>query len=236
MRLVGYTRVSTAGQLDNTSLEDQKTRILSYGVAMGHEVVECFEEVFSGKNASDRPEFQKAIALLRSGEADGLIVAKLDRLGRNVRDILSFVDEVIAPLGKSLIILDLQIDTSTPAGRMVLTMLGAMCEMERSIIRERVERGRQVKADKGGYAFGAPPIGKKAVDGELVPDEMEQATIALIHRHRRSGKSPQAIADYLNAQGVPTKRGGYWHHSTVRKVLRSIGVMGQRGGSIKRDR
>jgi site-specific DNA recombinase len=219
MKLVGYTRVSTVDQADNTSLEDQRTKILSYGVAMGHEVVKCFEEVASGKQTGNRPEFQSAIGLLTSGEADGLIVAKLDRLGRNVRDILTFVDEVIAPLNKSLIILDLQIDTSTPAGRMVLTMMGAMAEMERAIIRERVERGRQAKADRGGYAFGAPPIGMKAVDGELVEDEREQETIALIQRHRKSGKSPQKIADFLNAQSIPTKRGGTWHHSTVRKVL-----------------
>ena len=219
MKLVGYTRVSTVDQADNTSLEDQKTRILSYGVAMGHEVVQCFSEVASGKQTGNRPEFQAAIALLKTGEADGLIVAKLDRLGRNVRDILQFVDEVINPLGKSLVILDLQIDTSTPAGRMVLTMMGAMAEMERAVIRERVERGRQAKADRGGYAFGAPPIGQKAVDGELVPDDVEQETIALIHRHRKSGKSPQKIADFLNAQRIPTKRGGVWHHSTVRKVL-----------------
>jgi site-specific DNA recombinase len=219
MKLVGYTRVSTVDQADNTSLEDQRTKILSYGVAMGHEVVKCFEEVASGKQTGNRPEFQSAIGLLTSGDADGLIVAKLDRLGRNVRDILTFVDEVIAPLNKSLIILDLQIDTSTPPGRMVLTMMGAMAEMERAIIRERVERGRQAKADRGGYAFGAPPIGMKAVDGELVEDEREQETIALIQRHRKSGKSPQKIADFLNAQSIPTKRGGVWHHSTVRKVL-----------------
>ena len=219
MRLVGYTRVSTIDQADNTSLEGQRTRILSYGIAMGHEVVKCFEEVASGKQTGNRPEYQKAIAMLTSGEADGLIVAKLDRLGRNVTDLLMFVDEIIAPTGKSLVILDLQIDTSTPAGRMVLTMMGAMAEWERAIIRERVERGRQAKADKGGYAFGAPPIGQKAVDGELVPDEAEQEMIALIHRHRRSGKSPQKIADFLNAQSIPTKRGGTWHHSTVRKVL-----------------
>lgn len=219
MRLVGYTRVSTIEQVDNTSLEDQRNRILSYGVAMGHEVVECFSETASGKNASNRPEFQKAVAMLATGKADGLIVVKLDRLGRNVRDILQFVDEVIAPMEKSLVILDLLIDTSTPAGRMVLTMMGAMAEMERAVIRERVERGRQAKHDRGGYAFGAPPIGMKAFDGELVLDDLEQQTIALIHRHRKSGKSPQKIADYLNAQSIPTKRGGVWHHSTVRKVL-----------------
>jgi site-specific DNA recombinase len=219
MRLVGYTRVSTADQANNTSLEDQRTRILSYGIAMGHEVVQCFSEVRSGKDTGNRPEFQRAIGMLKSGEADGLIVTKIDRLGRNVSDLLKLVDEVIAPLGKSLVILESQIDTSSPQGRMVLTMIAAMAEMERSVIRERVERGRKAKADKGGYAFGAPPIGKKAVDGELVLDDVEQETIALIQRHRKSGKSPQKIADFLNAQSIPTKRGGTWHHSTVRKVL-----------------
>ena len=219
MRLVGYTRVSTADQANNTSLEDQRTRILSYGVAMGHEVVQCFSEVRSGKDTGNRPEFQRAIGMLKSGEADGLIVTKIDRLGRNVADLLKLVDEVIAPLGKSLVILESQIDTSSPQGRMVLTMIAAMAEMERSVIRERVERGRKAKADRGGYAFGAPRIGQKAVDGELVPDEAEQETIALIQRHRRSGKSHQKIADFLNAQSIPTKRGGIWHHSTVRKVL-----------------
>lgn len=78
---------------------------------------------------------------------------------------------------------------------------------------------RQAKAERGGYAFGAPPIAHKAVDGELVTDEAEQETIALIQRHRKSGKSPQKIADFLNAQRIPTKRGGTWHHSTIRKVL-----------------
>jgi DNA invertase Pin-like site-specific DNA recombinase len=60
-----------------------------------------------------RPEFQTAIALLKSGQADGIIAAKLDRLGRNTRDILELVKDVLTPLGKSMIVLDLGIDTST---------------------------------------------------------------------------------------------------------------------------
>jgi DNA invertase Pin-like site-specific DNA recombinase len=224
MRLVSYARVSTVDQRDNTSLDDQQKRIESYAFAMGHEIVSSFKEAISGKRADNRPEFQKAIALLKSGEADGLIVAKLDRLGRNVRDILTLVDDVLKPSDKALILLDLAIDTSTPAGRMVLTMMAALAEMERSLIRERVERGRAVKHEAGGYAYGAPRFGQKAENKELVTDEPEQEIIEIIRRHRRSGKSPQAIADYLTANNYPTKRGGRWQHTTVRGIIKRLQI------------
>ena len=224
MRLVSYARVSTAEQRDNTSLDDQQKRIESYAFAMGHEIVSSFKEAISGKRADNRPEFQKAIALLKSGEADGLIVAKLDRLGRNVRDILTLVDDVLKPSDKALILLDLAIDTSTPAGRMVLTMMAALAEMERSLIRERVERGRAVKHKAGGYAYGAPQFGQKAENKELVADESEQAAIEVIRRHRRSGKSPQATADFLNTGNYPTKRGGKWQHTTVRSIINRLQI------------
>ena len=224
MKLVGYTRVSTVDQRDNTSLDDQKAKIESYAFAMGHEVVLHFKESLSGKRADNRPELQKAISMLQSGEADGLIVAKLDRLGRNVRDILTLVDDVLKPLDKALILLDLAIDTSTPAGRMVLTMMAALAEMERSLIRERVERGRAVKHEAGGYAYGAPQFGQKAENKELVADESEQAVIEVIRRHRRSGKSPQAIADFLNDGNYSTKRGGSWQHTTVRGIIKRLQI------------
>lgn len=222
MRIIGYIRVSTAGQEDNTSLQGQKERVLSYGQYKGHDLIELIEEVGSGKSADTRPEFQRALQMLRDGTADGLVVCKLDRLGRNVRDILQLVDEVFQPLDKALMILDSELDTSTPTGRMMLTMLSAMAEMERGLITERTQGGRKAKAKAGGYAFGSPEFGKQSVEGELVPNDTEQATIEIIRKHRRAGKSPYAIADYLNAQSIPSKRGGIWYHTTVRGVLKRI--------------
>lgn len=222
MRLVGYVRVSSQSQAENTSIEEQKRKLLSYCDAMGHEMVAIFEEVGSGSKMQNRPEFQNAIALLKSGEADGIIAAKLDRLGRNTRDILGLVEDVLNPLGKSMIVLDLGVDTSTPVGAMVLTVLAAMAEMERKIINERTQGGRKAKASQGGYAYGSPQFGQKASDGSLIPDESEQQIIEIIRRHRRSGKSPQAIADYLNANGYPTKRGGIWQHTTVRNIIKRL--------------
>jgi site-specific DNA recombinase len=219
MRLVGYARVSSTSQAENTSLDEQKNRLMSYAQAMGHELVHTFTEVGSGSKMDTRPEFQSAIEMMKAGQADGIIAIKLDRIGRNTRDILGLVEDTLQPLKKALVVLDLGVDTSTPVGGMVLTVLAAMAEMERKIINERTKAGREAKAAKGGFAYGSPEFGKKAVAGELVEDEAEQAAIEIIRKHRRAGKSPYKIADYLNAQGIPSKRGGQWHHTTVRKVL-----------------
>lgn len=218
MKLVGYCRVSTEGQEDNTSLESQRERIEAYCKAFGHELAYLFVEVGSGKNTTNRPQFQQAMAMV-ANEADGIVSLKLDRIARNCRDVLALVEDVLQPKNKALVLLDLNVDTSTPTGKMILTMMAAVAELERAQINERTQGGRKAKSGKGGYAYGAPKFGTTAQDGELVSDGAEQEVIALIKRHRRSGKSYGKIAEYLNSQGIASKRGGQWQAMTVKRVL-----------------
>jgi hypothetical protein len=85
---------------------------------------------------------------------------------------------------------------------------------------EKLNRGRQEKASRGGYAgYGSPAFGQVAIDGELVEDSQEQQVIDLIRRHHKSGKSLQQIADWLNQQGYRTKRGQEWKRISVKRVL-----------------
>jgi hypothetical protein len=85
---------------------------------------------------------------------------------------------------------------------------------------ERLEQGRQAKADSGGYAgYGSPAFGQRSIDGELIADPTESQTIELIRRHHKSGKSLQKIADWLNQQGYTTKRGQAWQRISVKRVL-----------------
>lgn len=85
---------------------------------------------------------------------------------------------------------------------------------------ERLERGRQIKAQNGGYAgYGSPAFGQESVNGELVENEKEQEVIELIRRHHKSGKSLQQIADWLNQQGYTTKRGSEWKRISIKRVL-----------------
>ncbi|MGB2925428.1 MAG: recombinase family protein [Limnothrix sp.] len=221
MKLVGYVRVSSESQADNTSLAEQKKKIEAYCYAFGHELAGMFTEVGSGKQAGDRPQFQSALDMVRD-EADGIIAAKLDRLARNTRDVLELVDDVLQPNGKALILLDLQVDTTTPQGYMILTVMSAVAKLERDIINERTQGGRRAKAENGGYAFGSPRFGQDAVDGELVANDSEQQAIEVIRRHRKSGKSYQRVAEYLNSQNIPTKRGGQWQAMQVQRICKRL--------------
>lgn len=92
--------------------------------------------------------------------------------------------------------------------------------IESQDIWKRLERGRQQKAARGGYAgYGSPAFGQKSVNGELVEDPQEQEIIELIRRHHKSGKSLQQIADWLNANGFTTKRGQQWKRISIKRVL-----------------
>ncbi|MEO0457480.1 MAG: recombinase family protein [Cyanobacteria bacterium P01_A01_bin.114] len=92
--------------------------------------------------------------------------------------------------------------------------------LDKQLIRQRLEMGRQAKAAQGGYAgYGSPAYGERAVNGQLVKDEKEQDVIELIRRHHKSGKSLQQIADWMNQQGYTTKRGRQWQRISVKRVL-----------------
>jgi site-specific DNA recombinase len=220
MKLIGYCRVSTDAQSDNTSLADQRKKIESYCVAMGHELLEVFEEVYSGKNAKDRPIYQEALNAVLD-RADGIIAAKLDRIGRNTRDVLALVEDTLQPNDKVLVLLDVQVDTSTMTGEMILTVMASIATLERKVIRERTQGGRKSKHAAGGFAYGSPAYGWKSNDDqELVKNPTEQEVIEIIRKHRKSGKSYAEIAKYLNKEGFPAKQGGEWSSGTVNVVYK----------------
>ena len=222
MKLVGYIRVSSESQEDNTSLESQEKRIKSYCDAFAHELVCVFKEVGSGKDVEHRPQFQEALEVVKN-EGDGIVALKLDRIARNCRDVLELVEDTLQPENKTLVLLDLNVDTSTATGKMILTMMAAVAELERSQINERTQGGRKAKAEKGGFAYGSPAFGYQSnEERELVKNESEQKTIEIIRRHHKSGKSFQKIADYLNSNNYRTKRGCQWKSNSVKRVVDRI--------------
>ena len=145
--VVGYCRVSTKGQLDGNSLEQQRVEILDkYSGA----IIE--EEQYSGKT-NDRPIFNKVLEIL--GDGDLLVVTKLDRFCRNTVEGIDSINKLLAK-GVSIHILNMGLIEDTPIGKLIVTQLLAFAEFERAMIIERTKLGKEVAKTKEGWKEGRP--------------------------------------------------------------------------------
>ena len=220
-RAYGYARVSTEEQAqEGVSLDTQRAKIETFAGLHGLDLVEVLaDEGLSGKDL-ERPGLRRLLELVRTGEAQAVVVYKLDRLSRRTRDLLDLVEEFQGAEAR-LLSLSEQIDTETATGTFVLTLLAAVAQMERDLISERTRAALAFKKARGDR-LGTTPLGYRTLpDGTLEPIPDELAIVARIRKLRRRGKSFAAIAREFNEEDVPTKRGGLWDHSTVRYIYRN---------------
>jgi DNA invertase Pin-like site-specific DNA recombinase len=208
MKALIYTRVSTTEQGESgLGLDGQLAKCQAYAQRIEAEVVGVVREVQSGKSVAKRPELVEALRRLKAGEAQALIVAKLDRLSRSVIDLCGLLEQSERE-GWSLVLLDLGIDTTTPAGRVQAQVIGAFAEYERRLISQRTKDAMASAKAKGIHC---------GVRSQLSPEVVSRIVSA-----RMNGATWQSIADGLNADGVATGRGGScWRDSSVRAVWRS---------------
>lgn len=224
-KVVGYVRVSTEHQADGgVSLAAQRAKLEAYAVAMDLDLVGIIEDAGASAKTLKRPGLQRALAMLEAGEADGLLVAKLDRLTRSVRDLGDLSERFFASRFSLLSVSD-SIDTRTAAGRLVLNVLTSVAQWERETTVERTIdalshlKGGGVRL--GGEALGWARTSEIGADGRrVIRDDGEEAeTVERILALRGEGHALRAIAAQLIAEGRRTKRGGAWAAETVRKVL-----------------
>jgi DNA invertase Pin-like site-specific DNA recombinase len=226
-KLIGYLRVSTDKQAeDGLGLDVQRDKIRAWAKDNGHKIVAWYtDEGVSGSNGVDtRVALGPALEALKPPSICGLVVYRLDRLARDVILQETLLRDDIRPYGSLFSTMPseqdvMDDDPSDPGRRMVRVILGAVADYERQLIKLRLHGGRAAKAARGGYAYGAPPLGQRAVDHELVPDEREQAAIAHIRELHGQGRSLRQIVAALEDGGYQTKRGGHWFPSTVARVL-----------------
>lgn len=229
MKAAGYIRVSSIDQIEGTSLDHQKDSIIAYAKMKGIELVAVYQDngVSGGKPIAERPEGAKLVEAINSGKVSAVIVLKLDRAFRNVIDCLSSID-AWEKLGTALHIVDLggsSIDTSSPSGRFMLTILSAAAEMERGMIRDRCNSGRKIKKAQG-LRIGEVPFGYDLdpATGKLVDNSSEQKTIFLVKRLFAKGESMRGISKALNTKGLPTKKNGTWQAKQISSILNRSGI------------
>lgn len=230
-RLVGYVRVSTVEQAaEGVSLAAQRAKLESYAAAMGLQLVAVVED--AGRSAKDmnRPGLQQVLQMLDGGEADGVLICKLDRLTRSVRDLAELMDRYFGDGGKrSLVSVGDSIDTRTPTGRMVLNMIGVVAQWERETTVERVREaaahlkrtGHRYNLGRAiGYSYGeeVDANGRRVV----VQQDTEAEACRIMAELRKNGATLREICAELERRGIPTKRGGTWSPKVVRSVLLRI--------------
>ena len=232
-RLVAYIRVSTDKQADEgLGLEIQEHAIREWARAQKARVVHVARDEGRSGNAEviDRPGLAEALGYLRDGRADALVVYRLDRLARDLIPQEVLRSEILRMGGElrstsSVEDLHLREDPTDPTGQLVRRILGAIAEYERAMIRLRMDAGKARKRDAGGYVGGQPPYGWSGHAGELVAVPREQETLARMKRWRRAGWSYQRIADTLNSEGIPSRR-GTWHRAAIARILARRGPRG----------
>lgn len=223
MRLIGYARVSTEEQAESgLGLAAQEAKLRAYAGLYGHELVGIIVDAGQSAKSLQRPGIQEALGILSRGEADGLLVSRLDRLTRSVADMASLIEGYFSEkAGRSLLSVQDQIDTSSAGGRLVLNVLMSVAQWEREAIGERTAAALDAKAARGEVKGGQAPIGKRWADGGLVDHDAEAEAVAIVRELRDSGMSLRAIVAELNRRGVAAARkGGQWHLTTVQRILK----------------
>ena len=227
MKVIGYLRVSTDKQAEEgLGLEIQERAIRKWAKEHGHRVVEVFTDVgVSGSNGiEDRRELPALFEALRAGPATGLVVYRLDRLARDLVLQEQLLMEVRHLGGEAFSTASgeqdfLRDDPDDPSRRLIRQVLGAVSEYERAMIRLRLRRGRERKAEKGGYAGGRPRYGYRAEAKELVPWPAEQAVLTRVRELRQDSLSLREIAAALEAEGIRPRSAGTWHPTTLSRLI-----------------
>lgn len=208
-RVLAYARVSTEEQAESgLGLGAQRSILEAEAARRGWADVAYLVDEVSAKNLQ-RPALAGALKDLAAGRAGVLVVSKLDRLCRSLRDFVDLMAQALAE-GWQVVSLDIGVDMTTPQGRLVANLMACVAEWEREVIAQRTRDALAVRRAQG------LPISRPTVPADVA---------ARIVAMRQDGLTYQAIADALDAEGVPTARGApRWRPSAIQSTLRRAEV------------
>lgn len=228
-RLFGYVRVSSRQQEERgLSVKAQTARLTAWAEAQEVHLVRVEVDAAKSGGTLERPALRRVLDALERGKADGIVVVKLDRLTRSLRDLSTLIDRyfgtrfTLASVGES-------VDTGTASGRMVVNLLMTVAQWEREITAERNAAVRDYKRQQGEHVGGKAPFGfsidRSGDKPMLVADSGEQETIKRAHELRREGCSQLAIAQVLSDEGRLRRpdnfgnRNTQWNRQAVGRLL-----------------
>ncbi len=210
--MIGYVRVSTEEQgRSGLGLEAQRAAIEDAARKRGWQLVAIEEDIASGTSRRNRPGLDRTLERCRSGEAAGVVVAKLDRLSRSLLDFAALVEQAQRQ-GWNLVVLDQDLDLETPNGRAMAGMLAVFAQWEREVLSERTCQALGAARARG-VRLGRPPL-------------VSAKVLWLVRYLRRRGFSFAHVADLLNAREIAAPMGGSWNGAAARRVYLRAEALG----------
>lgn len=214
-----YTRVSTDMQVEAESLGTQEKQLREYcryqQVAIHHVYTDAG---ISGAHTENRPAFQQMMKDAREGKFNVVIVAKIDRISRNLSDLLDLIHTLEAH-NVDFISISQQFDTSTPMGRLTLNILGSFAQFERDIIAERTRENMIERARNGKWNGGVVPYGFMVVEDRLEPEASEAEFVRMMYHEYLKQRSLRAVAIMLNARNAKPRYAHSFTGSSVKRIL-----------------
>jgi len=223
MKTVGYVRVSTDKQADRgVSLDAQAEKIRAMAVVHSSELLDIIVDGGESAKSLNRPGMARLLALVDAGDVQVVIIAKLDRLTRSVKDLCTLLER-FSKRGVTLISVAESLDTGSAAGRLVLNIMTAVSQWEREAIGERTRDAMSHKRSQGqrvgNIAYGCQLAG----DGvHLEANPAEQAVLSEIRQLRSQGATLRGIAATLNHRAYQTRRGTPWRLESVARILKPV--------------
>ena len=216
----GYIRVSTDEQAKNgASIPSQEKILRALAVVKGYDDFDVYiDDGFSGKNLR-RPRVQQLLEECRAGRVDAVIVWKLDRLSRSLRDLLNLIEEDFTPHGVTLISATESIDTSTPGGRAMLAVLGTFAQFEREQDAERVTMVHRQLAKDCRYLGGPVPLGYKIINKHYEVDEVTAPVVRRLFDMYLAHQGYTEMLRYLNETGLKTATGKPFAKTNLNYIL-----------------
>jgi DNA invertase Pin-like site-specific DNA recombinase len=207
MRALGYVRVSSTEQAKGGSLTTQRQAVFGEIAKRGWDLVDVVMDSASAKDMKGRPGLRSLLARLAAGEADALVVARLDRLSRNLGDFAGLMDKA-SKEGWAIVMLDPPVDMTTPFGRAMAGVAASFAQLERELNGQRQRESYARRRLEPGYL--PPPMARSPVSA---------FTVQRIRALRSEGLGWGQIGQRLTLEGHPPPRGAVWHARTIGKIL-----------------
>ena len=237
-KVAAYIRVSGPGQVGEDAFgpDIQRNAIHAFALSQGWEIVETYEDLSVTGTVLERPALQRMIADGGEGRFDVVLVHRIDRMSRSLKELLKLVEDILEPMGIALkSVTESFVDTSSPEGKAMFQMLGSFSELDKNQLVRKLKSGRTEKHERGGFSVGQVATGYNSFDGKLVVVDEWAEIVKRIYRMALQGDGVNKIARILNEEGVRTKNGRRWWPRTVQIVLTNRVYSGVvRNGSEKR--